>query len=270
LVDPDEKLKLHRIDPSYTGKHETEAEAAPETARHQKQLTELQELLYASRQASLLIVLQGLDGAGKDGTVEHVMGAFNPQGATVTSFKVPTGEESAHDFLWRVHPHTPSSGAIAVFNRSHYEDVLVPRVHGQLSTSACQQHYEDIRAFESLLVQRGTRILKFFLHISKEEQLARFARRLDEPSHNWKISEADYTERAYWDDYQSAYEDALRATSRKHAPWYVVPANHKWFRNLVVGQVVAATLAAAHLSYPKPTVDLDDIRRKYHAASDEN
>jgi len=215
----------------------------------------------------MLIVLQGMDAAGKDGTVRHVMGAFNPQGATVTGFNVPTAEERAHDFLWRVHPHAPRKGSIAIFNRSHYEDVLVTRVHKEISAQSREQRYEDIRAFEKLLAQNGTLILKFYLHISKEEQLERFERRLDDRSHNWKISEADYTEREYWDAYMSAYEDALRATSRKHAPWYAIPANQKWFRNLAVSQIVVRTLEDAHLSYPKPTVDLNEIRRKYHAAA---
>ena len=226
----------------------------------------MQTLLYASHSASLLIVLQGMDAAGKDGTVAHVMSAFNPQGATVAAFKVPTPEELAHDFLWRIHAHVPAKGTIAIFNRSHYEDVLVSRVHRAIDAGECEKRYADIRAFEALLAQSGTHILKFFLHISKDEQLERFARRLAEPAKNWKISEADYTERAHWNEYLHAYEDALPATSRKYAPWYVIPANEKWFRNLAVAQIVAKTLESMHLSYPAPTVDLDEIRRKYHAA----
>ncbi len=267
LVDPDEKPKLRKIDASYTGKHESQTSAAADTAHFCSKLAQQQQLLYASRQASMLIVLQGLDGAGKDGTVRHVMSAFNPQGTTVTGFKVPTDDERAHDFLWRVHPHAPSKGWISIFNRSHYEDVLITRVHKEIDDDACEKRYEDIRAFEALLVGNGTRVLKFYLHISQEEQLERFERRLNDPSRNWKISEADYAERKYWNAYRRAYENAMRATSTKHAPWYVVPANHKWFRNLAVSQIVAETLEDAHLSYPKPTVDLDEMRRKYHAAA---
>ncbi|GAC1310492.1 MAG: polyphosphate kinase 2 family protein [Vulcanimicrobiaceae bacterium] len=267
FVDPDERVKLRKVDASYAGTHELAAAADSDTARFRDKLTELQQLLYASRQASLLVVLQGLDGAGKDGTVHHVMSAFNPQGATVTGFKVPTADERAHDFLWRVHPHAPGRGSIAIFNRSHYEDVLVTRVHGEIDADTCERRYANIRAFEKLLVANGTRILKFFLHISQEEQLQRFARRLEDPSRNWKISDADYAERRFWDEYLLAYDDALRATSRTHAPWYVVPANHKWFRNLVVSQIVADTLADVAPTYPRPTVDLDEIREKYHAAA---
>lgn len=267
MVKSGEKPKLRKVDPSFTGDHETENDAAGETAHYLTRLASLQHLLYASGQASLLIVLQGLDGSGKDGTMSHVMAVFNPQGAAVTGFKVPTSEERAHDFLWRVHPHTPSKGAIAIFNRSHYEDVLVPRVHGQIDRKACAARFRSIRAFERLLHANGTQILKFYLHISKAEQLARFERRLDDPKRNWKISEADYVEREYWDAYTDAYEDAIAATSRKRAPWFVIPANHKWFRNLAVSQIVASALEGLHLTYPKPSVDLADIRRRYHAAA---
>jgi PPK2 family polyphosphate:nucleotide phosphotransferase len=199
--------------------------------------------------------------------MNHVMSVFNPQGATVTGFKVPTPQERAHDFLWRVHPHAPPGGCIAIFNRSHYEDVLVPRVHGQIDKKSCEERYRDIRAFERLLHQGGTRILKFYLHISKAEQLARFARRLDDPKRNWKISEADYIEREYWDAYIDAYEDAIAATSRKRAPWFIIPSNQKWFRNLAVSQIVASALESLHLTYPKPSLDLEDIRRRYHSAA---
>jgi PPK2 family polyphosphate:nucleotide phosphotransferase len=194
------------------------------------------------------------------------MGAFNPQGATVARFNVPTPLEAAHDFLWRVHPHAPAKGAIAIFNRSHYEDVLVTRVLGTIGKGECERRYEAIRDFERLLVQSGTVVLKFFLHISKAEQLKRFGDRLNDPSRNWKISESDYTDRQYWDDFVKAYEDALSATSTKHAPWYVIPADRKWFRDLAVSQILSATLDDLNLHYPKPSVDLDEIRKKYHAA----
>jgi PPK2 family polyphosphate:nucleotide phosphotransferase len=266
VVDPGKKLNLAKRDPSDTGKHASAATAEDEITHYCKRLTELQGVLNAAREASLLVVLQGMDASGKDGTVNHVMSAFNPQGAAVTPFKQPTAEELAHDFLWRVHPHAPARGAIAVFNRSHYEDVLTVRVHKQIDAATCEERYKIIRGFETALVENGTRIVKFFLHISQDEQLARFAKRLEDPTRNWKISESDYTERQYWDGYVEALEDALPATSTQHAPWYVIPSNHKWFRNLVVSQIVAETMDEMHLSYPKPTVDLDEIRRKYHEA----
>jgi PPK2 family polyphosphate:nucleotide phosphotransferase len=211
-------------------------------------------------------VLQALDAGGKDGTVNHVLSVLNPQGARVVGFKQPTAEELAHDFLWRVHPHVPAKGEIVIFNRSHYEDVLVTRVHKLIDKAVWEDRYKRIRQFEDNLVANGTHILKFFLHISKEEQLARFAQRLEDPQRNWKISESDYAERAYWDDYTAAFEDAIMATTTKSAPWFVVPANHKWFRNLAVYQIIADTMEGLHMAYPQPKVDLADIRRKYHAA----
>jgi len=263
-VDPHKKLKLEKLDPAYTGEHESEADAAPETAHYLRRLCDLQGVFSADGRWALLIVLQGLDAAGKDGTVAHVMSAFSPQSASVSAFKVPTVEERAHDFLWRVHPHAPAKGSIAIFNRSHYEDFLVPAVHRTLDEEACLKRIKDIRAFEKLLFHAGTRIVKFFLHIGKREQLDRFAHRLDDPSRNWKISESDYTERAYWDDYIEAYDDVLRATSTEHAPWYVIPADRKWFRNLAVSQIVSGAIEDLHPRYPKPSVDLDEIRRRYH------
>jgi len=259
-------LHLRDIDPSFKAHHETEDAAKEETDLSRGKLAALQSLLYAEKKRSVLIVLQAMDAGGKDGTVNHVFSALNPQGATVTGFKQPTAAELAHDFLWRIHPHVPAKGEIAIFNRSHYEDVLVTRVHGLIDKPTCEARYADIRAFESLLAANGTTILKFFLHISKEEQLARFAERLEDPARNWKISEADYAERAYWDAYTAAFEEALARTSVAHAPWYVVPANHKWFRNLAVSAIVAATMEELKMSYPKPTVDLAKIRRDYHAA----
>jgi hypothetical protein len=177
--------------------------------------------------------------------------------------------ERDHDFLWRVHPHVPGPGKVAIFNRSHYEDVLVTRVHKLIDKKTCARRYEHIRDFEALLVESGTTILKFFLHISKEEQLARFAQRLDDPGRNWKISESDYSERELWDDYVDAYEDAIGATSAANAPWYVIPANHKWFRNLAVSQIIADSMADLGLAFPAPSVNLADIKRKYHAAVEE-
>jgi PPK2 family polyphosphate:nucleotide phosphotransferase len=201
---------------------------------YRQKLGQMQTLLYAERKHGILIVLQALDAGGKDGTVNHVFAAFNPQGASVTGFKQPTPLELAHDFLWRVHPHAPPKGWVSIFNRSHYEDVLVTRVHKLINKATWTARYDRIRDFETELFESQTRILKFFLHISKEEQLSRFEQRLDDPTRNWKISESDYSERELWDDYVAAFEDALSATSTHHAPWYVIPSNHKWFRNLAV------------------------------------
>ena len=266
IVKPDGKLRLKEIDPAFKGQHESRETAASELEKYRQQLVELQALLYAEKKHAILIVLQGLDGSGKDGTVKHVFGAFNPQGANVISFKQPTPVEKNHDFLWRVHPHAPEKGWVAIFNRSHYEDVLIARVHKLVDKAICAARYELIRSFERGLRDDGTTILKFFLHISKEEQLARFGKRLDDPLRNWKISEADYSERQLWDDYVKAFEDALSATSTGEAPWYVIPSNHKWFRNLAVSQIVAGAMEELGMEFPAPSVDLSVIKRKYHAA----
>ncbi len=267
FVDPKKAFKLKDFDPGSKGGYDSKESADAETERYRKTLEHEQMLMYAGKTRSLLIVLQAVDAGGKDGTVGKVFAAFNPQGVTVTSFKEPTPAELAHDFLWRVHPHAPGKGFAAVFNRSHYEDVLVARVHKLIDKATWTERYDLIRDFETLLIENGTEVLKFYLHISKEEQLARFAKRLDDPERNWKISEADYSERVLWDEYVEAYEDALSATSTKRAPWYVIPSNHKWFRDLAVSQIVADTLQYLDMSFPKPTVDLADIRRKYHAAA---
>jgi PPK2 family polyphosphate:nucleotide phosphotransferase len=269
IVNPGQRLRLKDVDPALKGRHETHESAAQELERCRQKLGQLQALLYAEKKHSVLIVLQALDAGGKDGAVNHVFGAFNPQGTSVVSFKQPATIELDHDFLWRIHPHAPPRGGVAIFNRSHYEDVLIARVHKLVDKPTWTARYDRIRSFESGLWESGTTILKFFLHISKEEQLARFAQRLDDPARNWKISESDYTERALWDDYVEAFEDALAATSTREAPWYVIPANHKWFRNLAVSRIVADTMEELGMSFPKPTVDLAEIRRKYHAAAEE-
>jgi PPK2 family polyphosphate:nucleotide phosphotransferase len=266
-ADPGAKVKLKKIDPASTGKHELSDDAKVEIDAYREKLFHQQILLYAEHRHSILVVLQGLDAAGKDGTIRHVFTALNPQGTRVVSFKQPTPDEAAHDFLWRIHPHAPGKGEIAIFNRSHYEDVLVTRVHKLIDKETWTTRYDRIREFEALLVESGTTILKFFLHISKEEQLRRFAQRLDDPDRNWKISDSDYTERALWDDYVDAFEDAIRATSTHDAPWYIIPSDHKWFRNLAVSQIMADTMEELKLAFPKPTVDLAEIRAKYHAAA---
>ena len=269
IVQPGSKVRLADVDPAFTGKHESHETALPEIEQYRQKLGQLQHLLYAERKHALLIVLQGLDAGGKDGVVYHVISAMNPQGCTVTGFKQPTPEDLAHDFLWRVHPHAPGKGEVAIFNRSHYEDVLVVRVHDILPKDVWSKRYGLINDFEKLLADNGgVTVLKFFLHISKEEQLERFKQRLDDPARNWKISESDYKEREYWDDYIAAFEDALSKCSTEHAPWFVIPANHKWFRNLAVSQIIAETMQDLGMKYPEPTVDLAEIRRQYHQAAE--
>ena len=266
LVKPGRRVRLAKIDPGTTDHHASAEAAKDETEECRARLSKRQPLLWAERKRSVLIVLQGMDASGKDGVVNHVASALNPHGAKVVSFGVPTAAERDHDFLWRIHPHAPAKGEIAIFNRSHYEDVLVPRAHRLIDKDARHGRYAQIRAFEEGLADAGTLILKFMLHISADEQLRRFADRLDDPHRNWKISEGDYAERAYWDNYMGAFEEALAATSTKRAPWFVIPADHKWFRNLAVSQVIADALEELPMAYPKPAVDLALIRRKYHRA----
>ena len=270
-VKPGTKVKLSRIDPNYKGKHVDEKTAQADLEQYRANLSKQQALLYAEKNHSLLIVLQALDAAGKDGTINHVMSAMNLQGTTVTGFKGPTALELEHDFLWRIRPHAPAKGMVAIFNRSHYEDVLVVRVHKLAPKDVWSERYELINDFEKLLrKQNSTRIIKFFLHISKEEQLERFKQRLDDPARNWKISQSDYKERALWDDYTEAFEDVFTETSTKDAPWYIIPSNHKWFRNLAVSQIVGATMEDLGMKMPRPQVDLKAIREEYHQAAAED
>lgn len=265
-VEPGSRLRLQDIDPGFHGEHASEEDAKEELEHYKGRLTELQRLFYGDRSRALLIVLQGIDAAGKDGTCWHVIGAMDPQGVKVQGFKEPTPVELAHDFLWRVHAHAPGKGEVAVFNRSHYEDVLVVRVHKLVPKRVWEARYDFINEWEKLLhVDNNTTIIKFFLYISKEEQLARFKDRLDDPARQWKISASDYSERNYWDDYIAAFEDALSRSSKKHAPWYVIPSNQKWFRNLAVSRIIASTMEDMDLKLPKPTVGLDEIRKLYHA-----
>ena len=240
-------------------------DAKPELDRNLSRITALQRRLYADRRHSLLVVLQGIDGAGKDGTCWHVISAMDPQGVRVQGFKQPTEEERDHDFLWRVHPHAPGRGRVAIFNRSHYEDVLVVRVHKLVPKDVWKPRYDFINGWEKLLaIENNTTILKFFLYISKEEQLARFKERLDDPGRQWKISKSDYNERDLWDEYIDAFETALSRCSTRYAPWFVIPANHKWFRNLAVSQIIADATDDMNLKLPEPTVDLKEIRHLYH------
>jgi PPK2 family polyphosphate:nucleotide phosphotransferase len=269
IVEPGTKVRLSKVDPSYTGKHETHEKAVPEIQANIERLGKLQYLLYADGSQSLLVVLQALDAAGKDGVIRHVFTGMNPQGTSVFGFKQPSREEAAHDFLWRAHMRAPGKGEVAVFNRSYFEDVLVVRVHKLVPHSVWSKRFELINDFENTLSRNGTTILKFFLHISPEEQLLRFKQRLDDPSRHWKISEIDYSERELWPQYIEAYEDAMAVTSTKRAPWYVIPANHKWFRNLAISQIIADTIDGMGLHLPPTRVNIADIRRKYHAAERE-
>lgn len=266
MIKPGSKVRLDKIDPDFAGKDISRQAAIDAAASQVERIARLQYLLYADASQSLLIVLQGLDAAGKDGLIRHLFSGVNPQGVSVIAFKKPSEIEAAHDFLWRIHRAAPAKGEIAIYNRSHYEDVLIVRVHKWVPHSVWSKRYDQINDFEATLSQNGTRILKFYLHISPQEQLTRFKERLDDPTRQWKISEADYTERERWPQYVEAYEDALQRTSSKRAPWYVIPSNHKWFRNLAVSQIVADTMEDMGLTLPRPRVDLTSIRRKYHAA----
>lgn len=224
-----------------------------------EEMDRLQRLLRADGRNKLLVVLQAMDTAGKDGAIRKVFGGLNPQGVRVTGFKAPTPVELAHDYLWRVHRHTPASGEIAVFNRSHYEDVLIVRVLGLVPPEHWSRRYTHIGAFERRLVDEGTTVLKFFLNISKREQRKRLQARLDDPAKRWKFSKGDLDHRRLWDDYMAAYAAAIGDTSTEAAPWYVVPANHKWYRDLVISTVVVETLRAMDLAYPEPDSGLDGI-----------
>lgn len=268
-VNPGSRVRLDRIDAAFKDKHEDQASALVELEKYTQQLRELQYLLYAEGKQSLLIILQAMDAGGKDGTINHVLGNMNPQGSRVYGFKVPSAEEAAHDFLWRIHQAAPQRGQVAIFNRSHYEDVLVSRVHGLVPKKVWSKRYELINDFEKNLADNGTHILKFFLHISPDEQLRRFKQRIDDPARHWKISESDYKERKYWDDYSKAFEDALSRCSTAHAPWFVIPANHKWFRNLAVSQIVVEALESLEMTFPQPSVDIGEIKEKYHQAKEE-
>ena len=258
LVKPGTKVRLAKIDPSSThGKQKAAAET--QLPKNLDRLGILQYRLYAEARRSLLIVLQGIDAGGKDGTIRHVMSGFNPQGASVTSFKVPAGEEKQHDYLWRVHKAVPKFGEIGIFNRSHYEDVLVVRVHNLVPPAVWKKRYDQINNFEETLAENGVNIIKFFLYIDREEQRRRFESRIEDPAKNWKFSQADVEERKFWDDYTDAFEEAIERCSKPWAPWYVIPANKKWFRNLAVSEVLVRTLESMKLKYLKPAGDLSKI-----------
>ncbi len=258
LVKPGCKVKLGKIDPANThGKNKAAGEEY--LKENLDKLSILQYRLYAESKRSLLIVLQGIDAGGKDGTIRHVMSGFNPQGANVTSFKVPAGAEKQHDYLWRVHNAVPQYGEIGIFNRSHYEEVLVVRVHNLVPSSVWKKRYDQINNFEETLAENGVNIVKFFLYIDREEQKRRFESRINDPAKNWKFSQADVEERKFWDDYTDAFEEAIERCSKPWAPWYIIPANKKWFRNLAVSEILVHTLEDMKLKYPKPAGDLSKI-----------
>jgi PPK2 family polyphosphate:nucleotide phosphotransferase len=258
-VAPGSRIKLGKVDADSTFGVDKTA-ATEKLARNLERLSELQYLLYAEAQRSVLVVLQGIDAAGKDGTIRHVMTGLNPQGVRVTSFKVPEGDEKRHDYLWRIHRAAPEKGAIGIFNRSHYEDVLVVRVHNIVPKSVWQKRYRHINEFERMLTDNGVTVLKFLLYISKEEQAERFRERLEDKSKTWKFSQADATERGYWDAYLDAYDDMLAKCSTEHAPWFVIPSNRKWFRNYAVSEVIVDALERMKLKIPKAAADLSHVK----------
>jgi PPK2 family polyphosphate:nucleotide phosphotransferase len=236
--------------------HKTKASLSKELGR----LDSLQYLLYAEHKHALLVVLQGVDTAGKDGTIRHVMSGVSPQGCRVVSFKVPSAEELAHDFLWRIHRAVPPHGDIGIFNRSHYEDVLAVRVHNLVPKDVWSERYDQINEFEEILSENNIVVLKFLLHISKDEQKKRLQDRIGDPDKHWKISESDFHERKFWDDYVAAYEEALTRCNTKKAPWYIIPSNKKWFRNLAVSHILVEALEKLHMKFPPPTIDVKKLK----------
>jgi PPK2 family polyphosphate:nucleotide phosphotransferase len=259
LIKPGTKVALKEYDPGETGSYESAQDVADLLRKQLDELVKLQNLLYADYRRALLVILQGMDTSGKDGTIRHVMSGLNPIGVQVKTFKAPTDEELGHDFLWRVHQAVPRRGDIGIFNRSHYEDVLVVRVHELVPREVWKARYQQINDFEKLLVQSGTIVLKFFLHISKGEQKSRLEERLTDPMRQWKLSRKDVEERRYWSAYRTAYEAVLTRCSTPWAPWHLVPANHKWYRNLVVAETIVQALRDLGMKYPAPREDLSQI-----------
>lgn len=257
-VTPEHPISLANFDPNESEHYESKQDVKKEIKKQSKRLAKLQERLYAQNKYSLLIVLQAMDTGGKDGTIKHVFSRVNPQGCRVWSFKAPTEIELNHDFLWRYHQRTPKRGMITIFNRSHYEDVLVVRVKQLVSPEAWQQRYQMINEFERWLTLNNTKVIKFFLHISKDEQKRRLERRLHNPEKRWKFSSNDVQERKYWESYQQAFEDAINQCSTTYAPWYVIPANKKWYRNLVIARTVADTIEQLNPQYPEPESGLEE------------
>jgi len=260
-VRPGEHVRLADHDPDDTGKHLSESAAKAKLQRDIERLGALQERLYAEHRHAILVVLQGMDTAGKDGTIKHVMSGVNPSGCEVAPFKVPTDEEAAHDFLWRAHRYAPRRGHITIFNRSHYEDVLVPVVHRTLPKPALTPRYRQINEFERILIESDTVVLKFFLHISKDEQRRRLQERLDDASKRWKFSAGDLHERRLWGRYRSAYEKLLTRCNTAKAPWFIIPANHKWYRNMAIAEILVDAIDALKCAYPPGPFTSKQLKR---------
>jgi len=268
-VEPDSKVDLSKWDPADSSEFDgNKEESRAALANLNRKLAELQEILYAEHKHKVLIVLQAMDTGGKDGAIRHVFKGINPQGVRVASFKIPSAIEMDHDYLWRIHQQTPGKGEMVIFNRSHYEDVLVVRVHKLVTEEVWKRRYDQIHNFEKLLAEEGTTILKFYLHISSEEQKERLRARLEDPTKHWKFDPADLKERQLWKEYMRAYEDALEKTSTKYAPWYIVPANKKWYRDLVVASVILETLRDLKMEYPQSKYDVASILRDFDALAD--
>ena len=260
IVKPHTKVRLAQLPTDAKGEYGDKAAMDSAMATHCRTLDELQELFYAAQSKALLIVLEGMDTAGKDGTIRHIFSGVNPQGCDVASFKVPTELEQRHDFLWRCHAQVPARGMIGIFNRSHYEDVLSPVVHGHISAKEAARHMEEINDFERMLSDNDVVILKFFLHVSRAEQTRRLQERIDDKKKHWKMSPSDFEERPFWPDYMRAYEDILRNTSKKYAPWFVIPSDHKPYRNLAISGIIVDAMERLKLHYPKSTFDPSGIK----------
>lgn len=257
LIEPGKKFRMKDIKPDDDGPfkgNRTVAEAAAE--KNLQQLADMQELLYAEARHAVLVVLQAMDAGGKDGTIEYLFSGVNPQGCQVTSFKAPSTLEKSHDFLWRIHNAAPAKGMIGIFNRSHYESVLVERIHEYAPKTVWKKRYDHINNFEQMLADEGTTILKFYLHISHEEQAERIQKRLNDPKKNWKFNPADLEERKLWDEYMEAFEDALTKCSAKAAPWYVIPSDKKWYRNYVISDILVRAMKELDLKFPDPIPDI--------------
>jgi len=265
LVRPGARFTLDNVDPEFCGVYDSPEAAQPAIRFYRRQLDRLHHAMREEDTHSVLVVLQGVGASGKTGVVRHLLSSVDPAGCRVVAFRQPNHQHLRHDFLWRVHSQVPQRGEMAIFHRSHYEDVLAVRVHRMVSADSCRQRFDLINQFEHLLgAENRTTVLKFLLHISKEEQLARFERRLDDPERRWKISEAHYREHEYWDDYMAAFDDMLSGTSTVEAPWFVIPSNHKWFRDLAVLRIIVRAMEGLGTRGPAPAVDFARIRRKYH------
>jgi PPK2 family polyphosphate:nucleotide phosphotransferase len=260
LAAPGKKFKLSKFDPDETGKYTDKEHAQPDVDANLKALDKLQEVLYADARYAVLIVFQAMDAGGKDGAIEHIFSGLNPQGCSVASFKAPSHLELAHDYLWRYHMAVPRDGMIGIFNRSHYEAILVERVRGIVPKKVWRKRYKHIRDFEEMLTDENVVLMKFYLNISKDEQKRRLQSRLDDPKKNWKFNPGDLEERKRWDAYMEAFEDAIAETSTENAPWYVIPSNHKWYRNLVISDIVVRTMKKLPLEYPKAVEGIQNYK----------